>query len=251
MAFSKVNKTVFATLVLALSASAQGATTWNFSGAGGWDNSQTYTSGADSVTVKSYIEDSWGDLDQGKVYSWSGGLGAKKVSEDSNYKHTTDNYKGEFEAILFDFGAGNLFAMNSVSVGWYEHDSDLSVIALTDPSLGGANLESLSWSELLDNGWEDVAVLPDVGVNTATFNDDANPDNNVSARYWMVGVYNPLLYGLKAGQSYAGWWDGVKIGGAGGVYHKPPPPPVPEPATLLMITLGLGFVGTRRKLLKA
>jgi hypothetical protein len=271
MVFSKINKTVFATLVLALSASAQGATSWNFSGNGGWDSSQTYTNGTDSVTVGSYYAYNnawWNDhIDSGLVYSWGGGLGAKKPSEFSwnwSYRHTTDNYNGEYEAILFDFGAGNLFAMNSVSVGWYENDSDVSVIALSDPTMGGANLKDWEWSELLDNGWEDVAQLCDVGVGSASFNNDANPSNNVYARYWLVGAHNPVLHDLAMGcdtqSSHGGscgstsYWDGVKISGVGGAYRKSPPPgggQVPEPATVLMMTLGLGFIGTRRRFSKA
>jgi hypothetical protein len=277
MVFSNKNKTVLAGLILAFSASAQGATSWNFNDAGGWDSSQTYTSGTDSVTVASYVGrnvSSWwtsNDVNQGEVYSWSSGLGAKKVGESAfpwflspSSRHTMDNYNGEYEAILFDFGEDNLFAMNSVSVGWFESDSDLSVIALTDESLGGANLGNLKWSELLAKGWDDVAQLCDVGVGTASFNNDANPTNNVYARYWLVGAHNPVLHNVamncdmsSSSSSHTcspntSYWDGVKISGVSGSYRKPGGgQPVPEPATLLMMTLGLGFIGTRRKFFKA
>jgi hypothetical protein len=269
MVFSNKNKTIFATLILALSASAQGATSWDFTSQGGWDSSQTYTSGSDSVTVESYIRKNNRKIKQGLVYSWSHGLGAAKPGKGSwEYKHpqhAVDNKNYEFEAILFDFGADNLFAMDSVSVGWYENDSDLSVIALTDESMGGANLGNLKWPELLSNGWDDVAQLCDVGIGTANFNNDANPDNNVYARYWLVGAHNPALHNVamscdkksKTGSctSKTSYWDAVKISGVRGSYRKSPPggggQPVPEPVAVLMMTLGLGFVGTRRKLFRS
>jgi hypothetical protein len=264
MKLSRTHKALFAGLLLAAPVFGQAATSWDFAGTtdctegtggdgcGGWDGYRVYTdtSGSDSVTVKSYIATNSETINQGEVMSWSG-LGAKKYGEgDSTPTHAMDNKYNEFEAILFDFGAGNLVSLNSVSLGWDYNDSDVSVLALTGAY---SDIESLQWDQLLANGWEDVAHMVNVADwpgDTGTF----NAGDTVYSRYWLVGAYNPALNpagdsGLTGSNNTWGY-DYFKISGlTGTIRHDDGGQPVPEPASILLMALGLGFLGSRRKLL--
>jgi hypothetical protein len=257
MKLSRTHKALFAGLLLAAPVLSQAATSWEFhyddnciagsGGCGGWDSYRVYTDtdGSNAVTVKSYIATNSENINQGEVNAWSG-LGAKKFGEgDSTPQHAMDNESNEFEAILFDFGAGNLVSLNSVSVGWWNTDSDVSVLALTGAY---SDITALQWDQLLTNGWEDIAHMYNVNSwpgDTGTF----NTDNAVASRYWLVGAYNPALNPSNTFTGTNTSWptDYFKISGISGSYRQPPPPPVPEPATVLMMTLGLGFLGARRK----
>ncbi len=256
-----VQKAFFAALVLLAPVMGQATTTWTFNftdncvagtyGCGDWDDYRVYTdtTGTDTVTVKSYIASDGQNIAQGQVNAWTG-LGAKKTYEPEAYpSHALDNDYNEYEAILFDFGEGNLVSLNSVSVGWSYNDSDISVLALTGAP---SDITSLQWNQLLANGWDDIAHMANVADwpgSTGTF----NPGDTVYSRYWLVGAYNPLLNpsGTVVGSNNTWGADFFKVSAISGtVYHdNGGGGSVPEPATILLMTLGLGFMGTRRKFL--
>lgn len=261
MPWNHLIKTMLTVVLLGPLAGQAATTTWNLSwttdcissGCGGWDTSRTYedTSSSDNVIVRSFIATNGGTITQGQVNSWNG-LGAKKFGEgDTQPYHAVDNRDGEYEAILFDFGAGNLVSLNSLSIGYFSNDADISVLAYA----GGVDPVSNwdSWGNLLTNGWNDVAMLSDVQNwpgDTATFNES----NTVYSRYWLIGAYNSVLHDSTAWScsgpcNRSRGTDVFKLSQVAGVVGGGND--VPEPAILLLMTLGLGIIGTRRRFAKS
>ncbi|MGD2117584.1 MAG: hypothetical protein PVG66_04435 [Chromatiales bacterium] len=224
----------------------------NNSNCDSWDSKRTYQSGTDTVDVSAVFANAAPDTIQaGWVTDYSGsGLGVYSDSSGSP-EHAIDNESGEFEMVLLDFGAGNLMTLNQVQLGWYSGDSDMSIAAYTANN-GGANTNvniiGSTWESLVagTGDWDYVHTAVNPGTSVVNFNNDANPDNNIASRYWLVGMYNTSL----DGGSYAGYPDYGKLKMVGGKYGTPPPPPppgVPVPAPALLMLGGIGFI-TRKKL---
>jgi hypothetical protein len=177
---------------------------------------------------------------------YTGGLGVKNqdaTSTISNYgdyndgsspEHSTDNNQ-RYDSVLFSFSSA--IDLNSVSIGWYSNDSDISVLRYDgdDPS-STSSIAGKTYAQLLTSGWN---LVSQNAASTAT---NKMLDGTTASSYWLIGAANPLL-----GTSMDSNKDYVKLLALSGDKYSPPPPPprgAPEPGTLLL--MGAGLLGLTR-----
>ena len=182
------------------------------------------------------------------------------IAQTSVPGHTLDNSL-RYDSMLFDFGAGKSFQLKSVTVGWWQTDSDLTILAYTGTGTPTFTSSSASqgYSSLLGSGWSVVksstgttgtahyANAANGGVaqssNAAGYKPLPVNDLNISARYWLVGALNTLVQALPSGASVGAGNDYVKIAGVGGDFKG-----VPEPGGFMLLGVALaGLVVHRRR----
>ena len=274
-------------LALAGIGSAAAATAWTLTGAGSETgalaagNTRSYTASGNALTVSAWsntknngaVPDAY--IEKAYLASYSGGLGVTNrdglsgggdtnegtIARTSVPGHTLDN-EVRYDSMLFDFGAGKAFQLKSVTVGWWQTDSDLTVLAYTGtgtPTFTGSSA-SQGYSSLLGSGWS--VVKSSAGTTgTAHYANAANGgvaqsstaagykplqvnDLNISARYWLVGALNVLVQALPSGATVGKGNDYVKIAGVGGDFRGV----VPEPAGFMLLGVALaGLLIYRRR----
>lgn len=273
-------------LALAGIGSAAAATSWTLTGGGSETgalaagNTRSYTASGNTLTVSAWSNtknsttaaDAY--IEKAYLASYSGGLGVTNrdgasgggdtyegtIAQTSVPGHTMDN-ELRYDSMLFDFGAGKSFQLKSVTVGWWQTDSDLTILAYTGtgtPTFTGSGA-SQGYSSLLGSGWS--VVKSSAGTTgTAHYANAANGgvaqsstatgykplpvnDLNISARYWLVGALNTLVQALPSGATVGTGNDYVKIAGVGGDFRR-----VPEPAGFMLLGAGLaGLLIYRRR----
>lgn len=123
----------------------------------------------------------------------SGSVGALNRRERNRAPHGAVDNAGHIDAILIDLGA--MMSLDSITLGWWRNDSDLSVLAYTGS--GAPNLLSLKVGQLGTNGWSlighygDVGALPGMTVNVN--------DGDVLSRYWLISAYSASFGGTPLG----------------------------------------------------
>lgn len=285
-------------LALIATAPVQAASSWSFTTGGteananSFGNTRTYSAGTNqNVTISA-----WSDtknatingqtvtnayIEKAYLGSYSGGLGVTNqdgasgagdndktstknfnegegtIANSSVPGHTMDNLN-RYDSMLFDFGTGKSVALNSVTVGWWYSDSDITVLAYTGtgtPTFVSANQ---GYASLLSSGWSVVkasagttgtANYSNAAGNLLQQNTDASKyvplvvnDLNISARYWLVGALNTLVQTLPGSPSVNGGNDYVKIAAITASYDTP------EPSSIVLASGALaGAVLMRRR----
>ena len=169
---------------------------------------------------------------------WGGGLG---LDRNNNDEHTVDN-NGRDELIAFVFDEA--VSLTEMKFGWYENDSDATILYQTDASAGFSGLGGTSISGLTSNGYSLLGNLIDPGTSTSSIPGDLDapaPATPVYSKVWLVGAYLQGVTGNSSG--YAGAFDSFKIKTL--VAQRMPGTSVPLPATLAL--LGLGMMAMRRR----
>ncbi|RTL36241.1 MAG: PEP-CTERM sorting domain-containing protein [Rhodocyclaceae bacterium] len=290
----EMSKYVFGSLALGLAliatAPVQAASSWSFTTGGteananSFGNTRTYSAGTNqNVTISA-----WSDtknsgsgantvtnayIQNAYLGSYSGGLGVTNrdgatgagdtnegtIANTSVPGHTMDN-SVRYDSMLFDFGTGKSVALNSVTVGWWYSDSDITVLAYTGtgtPTFVSANQ---GYASLLSSGWSVVkasagttgtANYSNAAGNTPQQSSDASKyvplavnDLNVSARYWLVGALNNLVQALPNGATVNAGNDYVKIAAISATYKTP------EPSSMVLASgalAGIMLMRRRRK----
>lgn len=252
----KISFSILLLAGLAVQSTAQAAINWDFTPPTG--TSPIY---ANYLTTKATItafatngnNNSTSLLAPATANSYGSGVGITANGEStSSPNHAIDNNNG-FEFALFSFtdiatGVNVAATLNSLAIGWKSGDADVSVLAYTGsgtPTISGKNLSSNS-TGLLGSGWSLVANLDNISTgdgNAREFNNNTNPSLNKSSSYWLVGAY----FGYGSGSNLGTGNDYFKISGLGGTFTPPPGTsndPVPEPSSLVMLSLAL--LGWRR-----
>ncbi len=171
---------------------------------------------------------------------WNGsGLGVYSSNDSGSPNHSVDNYNG-VDVALFSFSEN--VTLQSISIGWKYYDADISVLAYTG---GGApsSLIGNTAQGLLSSGWTLIGHYANLATNTAKAINEAA----VTSSYWLISAYNSSFGSAPSGNSPGGYLgmgnDYFKV-----VNLKGATPPstgntqsVPEPSTILMLTLGLIF----------
>lgn len=233
-------------VLLGLSAPAADASvSYSFTTTTGNAAAQSYLApGGTPVTLSAWSNGgAGGTMVQGSLSFWgSSGVGVNNgfgsstdPSEGVSPEHAIDN-NGLTDGVLLNFGVGNLFTMNSFSIGWFDSDADIVVLAYTGagtPALGSSTL-----SGLLSSGWSgkkysDVNSLgTNVAVNTAL---------SLSSQYWLVLAYNSAFAGLSSGLGslYGAGNDAFKFNGVtGNLTSTSSNISVPLPATTALLGVG-------------
>lgn len=202
-----------------------------------WSNTQGGTVGAGNVSTN-------GKFESAQLMGYDGGFGVKNrgaadnrdLNESGTPEHAVDN-NGFTDGVMLSFTQSTI--LRSVSVGYYDTDSDLSVLAYM--GAGAPVMTGKSVSDLLANGWVLVSNLTDV-TGTRSFNSGAVGVATQSS-YWFVSAYNQGF-----GGGFTNSNDHFKLSAfsgetGGGGDHQ-----VSEPAGLALAGLALlGVWGGRRR----
>lgn len=197
-----------------------------------YNNKGKCTKSTTTTSVKQAIE-------QDYVGKWEG-LGVEKTDSPN---HAVDNEGGDFDMHLLSFD--QLVILTSVQLGWYQNDTDLSILAFTGTSFDTSSLLGKKWEDLLGNGWSLVGNYSNVAPSGSVVNAD-----KVASQYWLVGAYNNIFGGFTD-DSFAKnkgkdkGTDYYKLKGV--TIEKPPVIEVPEPSALLLLALGLIGLGSARR----
>lgn len=174
------------------------------------------------------------NLSEAWIGQWGSGLGViYNVADDySNGQHSMDN-SGQYDALLLSFD--HEVSLDSISIGWWSNDSDVSVAAYTgNGSVNG--LSHTNWGNFLTNGWTSQGSYSDL-VN----NQYRSISATVTSKFWLVGAYNPSI-------ENKGWTMGndmVKVNGLKTSYTTTTE--IPEPAAIGLFLLGLATLAGRKK----
>jgi len=248
-------------VLLLCGAQAQADITWSFGGAtsesGTVGNTISKTSGTVMVTAQAWANTNDGTVgslgsnssDAAKITAenaykletaylnvYSGGLGVKNQdasgsssvgdqNDGTSPEHATDNNQ-RYDSVLFKFDSA--IDLNSVTIGWWTVDSDISVLRYN--GVGDAsNQAGKTYAQLLTSGW---SLVSQNASSTAT---TKNLDGSATSSYWLIGAANSLL-----GTTMDGTGDYVKISTIAGTKANG----APEPGTMLL--MGAGLLGLAR-----
>ncbi|MBU1225330.1 MAG: PEP-CTERM sorting domain-containing protein [Gammaproteobacteria bacterium] len=191
-----------------------------------WANTANGSEGSNTVLASAYL------TPQG-----SSGLGIKHADGEttSSPQHAADNYERK-ESFLFSF-AGDKVNLTSSYFGWIANDSDFSVYAYT--GAGAGSVSGLTYGNLTSNGWTLVGHYNEVSQSNNS-GDTKSFANTIFSSYWLIGAYNgggadskSDYFKLKtvSGLTCADTPGGQGCGGGSSQ--------VPEPGTLLLVSMGL------------
>ena len=245
--------------------SAFAASTWNFGG-GCTDpnappssvvaNTYTCTSSTLTGTATAWATNgtTTGATFAGAYLSPNGaaGFGVKNAIEGINVTapdHALDN-NGQTDAMLLSFGVGNEISLSSISLGYINTDSDVSVLRYTKtvaPSINGKTI-----SGLLSDGWQLVGSYANLSGSSA----NAVNSTGLSSSWWLISAYN-VGYGTSgaangtgsAAANFDASADYVKLMSVAGTATRIGGNlVVPEPGTLALAGVAiLGMFGARRR----
>jgi len=140
---------------------------------------------------------------------------------------------GKTDLLSLKFAAA--VKLDSLSLGWYKDDSDVSVLAYTGAAPPPVSISGKTVANLVSSGWSLVANLANVKATAPTFN-----AGGTSSSWWLISAYNSG-YG---GTAIDGTSDYVKLLSV----SNSTPGKVPEPGSLALMGLAAcAAFGLRRR----
>jgi hypothetical protein len=159
---------------------------------------------------------------------------------------------------LVDFGGTTKVTLESVTVGYWDTDADITVMAYS--GTGAPTLAGKTWGDLqlVGSGWTTVGNYGNIGTGAETVNTGIKTGGvAVSSSYWLIGAYNPLASNISANVGTASigtgktgeLYDYIKLASVAGTVVKSQGD-APEPGTLALFGAALlGMIGLRRRVL--
>jgi hypothetical protein len=177
-------------------------------------------------------------IEQEYVGKWEG-LGIERTDSPN---HAVDNEGGDYDMHLLSFD--ELVKLTSLDLGWYQKDTDISILAFTGSSFENSSLLGKKWQDLVGNGWDLVGNYYNVDYG----NSGAVNEGGIISQYWLVGAYNPGFGTAFSGPNIdkTKGVDYYKLKGV--TVERPPVVKVAEPGSVLLMVLGLlglGFIRRR------
>jgi hypothetical protein len=177
-------------------------------------------------------------IEQDYVGKWDG-LGIERADSPN---HAVDNEGGDYDMHLLSFD--ELVKLTSLDLGWYQNDTDISILAFNGTNFNSSSLLGKKWQDLIGNGWQLVGNYynVDYGSNSGAVN-----QGGIISQYWLVGSYNPNFGNTFSGPNInkSSGDDYYKLKGV--TVERPPVVEVPEPGALLLLALGLLGLGAARR----
>lgn len=177
-------------------------------------------------------------IEQDYVGKWDG-LGVEKTDSPN---HAVDNEAGDYDMHLLSFD--EIVKLTTLDLGWYQTDTDISILAFNGTSFNSSSLLGKKWQDLIGNGWQLVGNYYNVDYGT---NSGAVNQGGITSQYWLVGAYNSNFGNVFSGpnKDKSTGNDYYKLKG---VVVERPPVKLPEPGSLLLLALGLlGLSAARRR----
>lgn len=157
------------------------------------------------------------------------------------YGNVNHNYT-DYDMVLVSFDTA--VELTSVGFGWTGNDADFSVLAYmgnSTPMLDGSTWANVAGS----SNWSHIGNYNAYGAGYYSVN-----SGNKKSKYWLIGAYNTAFATpgdycncIDVGN------DAFKLVGLKGKSHMDttPPDPVPAPAGVILMAMGVAFVGMRKR----
>ncbi len=176
-------------------------------------------------------------IEQDYVGKWDG-LGVEKTDTPN---HAVDNEAGDYDMHLLSFD--EMVKLTALDIGWYQTDTDISILAFNGTSFDSSSLLGKKWQDLIGNGWQLVGNYynVDYGPNNGAVN-----QGGITSQYWLVGAYNSNFGNVFSGPNIdkSKGNDYYKLKGV--VVERPVK--LPEPSSVLLLALSLlGLCVARRR----
>lgn len=158
------------------------ATTFDFAGGVNYKMSRQYSVDGLNLTVTGYTGGLNSKIQNTAVGIFgTNGLGAENASTPH---HAVDNANSQFDMLLFSFDQA--VSLDSTSLGWWQNDSDMTVLAYTGAGSAASSLSNKTWKQAITTDSWSGAHFTDVAQQGGKA---ASSQLGLTSTSWLVGTF--------------------------------------------------------------